>query len=101
MGDVSSCKPLLKQALTQFLGWSVLNCDTYDKLNKMEWKKEIAQEMVLYQTTATVDEVQQILVSPLRDDCKCAFLSVQVSINIHPTFCTCLAEHKGEAQQRP
>lgn len=68
---LSSCKPLLKQALTQFLGWSVLNCDTYDKLNRMEWKKEIAQEMVLYQTRATVNEVQEILVSPLHYDCKC------------------------------
>lgn len=28
----------------------------------MEWKKEIAQEMVLYQTKATPVEVQQILV---------------------------------------
>lgn len=54
---------LLVQALTQFLGWSVLNCDTYDRLNKTEWKKEIAQEMVLYQTKATHTEVQEILVS--------------------------------------
>ncbi|KAF5899514.1 cone cGMP-specific 3',5'-cyclic phosphodiesterase subunit alpha', partial [Clarias magur] len=51
----------ITEALTQFLGWSVLNCDTYDKLNRMEWKKEIAQEMVLYQTRATLNEVQEIL----------------------------------------
>lgn len=53
----------LYQALTQFLGWSVLNCDTYDKLNRMEWRKEIAQEMLMYQTKCTKDELQSILVS--------------------------------------
>ncbi|KAK3529411.1 hypothetical protein QTP70_031122 [Hemibagrus guttatus] len=51
----------ITEALTQFLGWSVLNCDTYDKLNRMEWRKEIAQEMVIYQTRATNNEVQEIL----------------------------------------
>uniref|UniRef100_A0AAR2JFZ1 Phosphodiesterase n=1 Tax=Pygocentrus nattereri TaxID=42514 RepID=A0AAR2JFZ1_PYGNA len=51
----------ITEALTQFLGWSVLNCDTYDKLNKTEWKKEIAQEMVMYQTRASLAEVQEIL----------------------------------------
>ncbi|KAG1954609.1 cone cGMP-specific 3',5'-cyclic phosphodiesterase subunit alpha' [Pimephales promelas] len=51
----------ITEALTQFLGWSVLNCDTYDRLNRMEWKKDIAQEMVMYQTKATPVEVQQIL----------------------------------------
>ncbi|XP_017339887.1 cone cGMP-specific 3',5'-cyclic phosphodiesterase subunit alpha' [Ictalurus punctatus] len=51
----------ITEALTQFLGWSVLNCDTYDKLNKMEWRKEIAQEMVIYQTRASLNEVQEIL----------------------------------------
>lgn len=53
----------LHQALTQFLGWSVLNCDTYDKLNRMEWRKDIAQEMLMYQTRCTTDELQSILVS--------------------------------------
>uniref|UniRef100_A0A671KI96 Phosphodiesterase n=1 Tax=Sinocyclocheilus anshuiensis TaxID=1608454 RepID=A0A671KI96_9TELE len=48
-------------ALTQFLGWSVLNCDTYDKLNRTEWRREISAEMVMYQTKATLAEVQQIL----------------------------------------
>ncbi|KAI4889158.1 hypothetical protein NFI96_022739 [Prochilodus magdalenae] len=51
----------ITEALTQFLGWSVLNCDTYDKLNKTEWKREIAQEMLMYQTRATLAEVQEIL----------------------------------------
>lgn len=53
----------LYQALTQFLGWSVLNCDTYDRLNRMEWRKEIAQEMLMYQAKCTKDELQSILVS--------------------------------------
>ncbi|MEQ2157379.1 hypothetical protein GOODEAATRI_001302 [Goodea atripinnis] len=48
-------------ALTQFLGWSVLNCDTYDKLNRMEWRKDIAQEMLMYQSKCTTDEMQSIL----------------------------------------
>lgn len=51
------------QMLTQFLGWSVLNPDTYEKLNKMENRKDIAQEMLMYQTKATPSEVKSILVS--------------------------------------
>ncbi|PWA21385.1 hypothetical protein CCH79_00003024 [Gambusia affinis] len=51
----------ITEALTQFLGWSVLNCDTYDKLNRMEWRKEIAQEMLMYQSKCTSDEMQSIL----------------------------------------
>ncbi|XP_042363433.1 cone cGMP-specific 3',5'-cyclic phosphodiesterase subunit alpha'-like [Plectropomus leopardus] len=51
----------ITEALTQFLGWSVLNCDTYDKLNRMEWRKEIAQEMLMCQTMCTKDELQTIL----------------------------------------
>lgn len=58
-----SCLFSLSQALTQFLGWSVLNCDTYDKLNRMQYRKEIAQEMLMYQTRCTNDEMQSILVS--------------------------------------
>uniref|UniRef100_A0AAQ5XQT9 Phosphodiesterase n=1 Tax=Amphiprion ocellaris TaxID=80972 RepID=A0AAQ5XQT9_AMPOC len=53
----------ITEALTQFLGWSVLNCDTYDKLNRMEYRKDIAQEMLMYQTRCTNDEMQSILVS--------------------------------------
>ncbi|KAJ8365688.1 hypothetical protein SKAU_G00145190 [Synaphobranchus kaupii] len=51
----------ITEALTQFLGWSVLNCDTYDKLNKMENRKDIAQEMLMYQTKCTKKELQSIL----------------------------------------
>lgn len=54
----------LFQALTQFLGWSVLNCDTYDRLNRMEWRKDIAQEMLMCQTRCTNTEMQSILVRP-------------------------------------
>uniref|UniRef100_A0A674NML9 Phosphodiesterase n=1 Tax=Takifugu rubripes TaxID=31033 RepID=A0A674NML9_TAKRU len=53
----------ITEALTQFLGWSVLNCDTYDRLNRMEHRKDIAQEMLMYQTKCTSDELQSILVS--------------------------------------
>ncbi|KAM7370792.1 hypothetical protein PAMP_010313 [Pampus punctatissimus] len=51
----------ITEALTQFLGWSVLNCDTYDKLNRMEYRKDIAQEMLMYQTRCTKTELQSIL----------------------------------------
>uniref|UniRef100_A0A8C6NZG0 Phosphodiesterase n=1 Tax=Nothobranchius furzeri TaxID=105023 RepID=A0A8C6NZG0_NOTFU len=51
----------ITEALTQFLGWSWLNCDTYDRLNRMEWRKEIAQEMLMCQTKCTPDEMQSIL----------------------------------------
>ncbi|XP_056351430.1 cone cGMP-specific 3',5'-cyclic phosphodiesterase subunit alpha' isoform X4 [Oenanthe melanoleuca] len=49
------------ETLTQFLGWSVLNTDTYDKMNKLENRKDIAQEMLMYQTKATPAEVESIL----------------------------------------
>uniref|UniRef100_A0A670ZHU3 Phosphodiesterase n=1 Tax=Pseudonaja textilis TaxID=8673 RepID=A0A670ZHU3_PSETE len=51
----------ITEMLTQFLGWSVLNPDTYEKLNKMENRKDIAQEMLMYQTKATPAEVKSIL----------------------------------------
>ncbi|XP_067432015.1 cone cGMP-specific 3',5'-cyclic phosphodiesterase subunit alpha' [Thunnus thynnus] len=51
----------ITEALTQFLGWSVLVCDTHDRLNRMEWRKDIAQEMLMYQTRCTKDELQSIL----------------------------------------
>lgn len=53
---------LVVQALTQFLGWSVLNTDTYDKMNKLENRKDIAQDMVLYHVKCRDDEIQNILV---------------------------------------
>ncbi|XP_027145218.1 cone cGMP-specific 3',5'-cyclic phosphodiesterase subunit alpha' isoform X1 [Larimichthys crocea] len=51
----------ITEALTQFLGWSVLNCDTYDRLNRMEYRKDIAQEMLMYQTRCTKNEMLSIL----------------------------------------
>ncbi|KAI5622578.1 rod cGMP-specific 3',5'-cyclic phosphodiesterase subunit beta, partial [Silurus asotus] len=53
----------LMEALTQFLGWSALNTDTYDKMNKLENRKDIAQDMVLYHVKCRDDEIQNILVS--------------------------------------
>uniref|UniRef100_A0A8C6XTX8 Phosphodiesterase n=1 Tax=Naja naja TaxID=35670 RepID=A0A8C6XTX8_NAJNA len=55
------CDEQITEMLTQFLGWSVLNPDTYEKLNKMENRKDIAQEMLMYQTKATPAEVKSIL----------------------------------------
>ncbi|KAM7326665.1 hypothetical protein ACRRTK_015143 [Alexandromys fortis] len=56
---------VLMESLTQFLGWSVLNTDTYDKMNKLENRKDIAQDMVLYHVRCDKDEIQAIL--PTRD----------------------------------
>ncbi|XP_072848043.2 rod cGMP-specific 3',5'-cyclic phosphodiesterase subunit beta [Pogona vitticeps] len=51
----------LMESLTQFLGWSVLNTDTYDKMNKLENRKDIAQDMVLYHVQCDKNEIQAIL----------------------------------------
>ncbi|GCB69778.1 rod cGMP-specific 3',5'-cyclic phosphodiesterase subunit alpha [Scyliorhinus torazame] len=51
----------LMEALTQFLGWSVLNTDTYDRMNKLENRKDIAQDMVHYHVKCSKDEIQDIL----------------------------------------
>lgn len=50
------------QSLTQFLGWSMLNPDTYDKMNKLENRKDIFQDMVMYHVKCRKDEIQNILV---------------------------------------
>ncbi|KAB0344454.1 hypothetical protein FD754_021380 [Muntiacus muntjak] len=52
---------VLMESLTQFLGWSALNTDTYDKMNKLENRKDIAQDMVLYHVRCDREEIQLIL----------------------------------------
>ncbi|XP_026859427.2 rod cGMP-specific 3',5'-cyclic phosphodiesterase subunit alpha [Electrophorus electricus] len=51
----------LMESLTQFLGWSVLNPDTYDKMNKLENRNDVYQDMVLYHVKCRKDEIQNIL----------------------------------------
>ncbi|XP_012859710.1 cone cGMP-specific 3',5'-cyclic phosphodiesterase subunit alpha' isoform X1 [Echinops telfairi] len=51
----------ITETLTQFLGWSLLNTDTYDKMNKLENRKDIAQEMLMNHTKATPEEIESIL----------------------------------------
>ncbi|XP_060905119.1 rod cGMP-specific 3',5'-cyclic phosphodiesterase subunit alpha [Labrus mixtus] len=51
----------LMESLTQFLGWSMLNPDTYDKMNKLENRKDIFQDMVMYHVKCRKDEIQHIL----------------------------------------
>ncbi|XP_053548890.1 cone cGMP-specific 3',5'-cyclic phosphodiesterase subunit alpha' [Bombina bombina] len=51
----------ITEALTQILGWSVLNTDTYEKMNKLEHRKDIAQEMLMYQLKCNPVELQSIL----------------------------------------
>ncbi|XP_044000119.1 rod cGMP-specific 3',5'-cyclic phosphodiesterase subunit beta [Gambusia affinis] len=60
----------LMEALTQFLGWSVLNTDTYDKMNKLENRKDIAQDMVLYHVKCRNDEIQNVLNTREVYDCE-------------------------------
>uniref|UniRef100_G3QSH6 Phosphodiesterase n=1 Tax=Gorilla gorilla gorilla TaxID=9595 RepID=G3QSH6_GORGO len=57
---------VLMESLTQFLGWSVMNTDTYDKMNKLENRKDIAQDMVLYHVKCDRDEIQLILPTRVR-----------------------------------
>ncbi|XP_073431393.1 rod cGMP-specific 3',5'-cyclic phosphodiesterase subunit alpha isoform X2 [Dendrobates tinctorius] len=52
---------VLTESLTQFLGWSVLNTDTYDKMNKLENRKDIYQDMVNYHVKCSNDELQILL----------------------------------------
>lgn len=77
---------LILKALTQFLGWSALNTDTYDKMNKLENRKEIAQDMVLYHVKCRDDEIQDILVS-LRCTVICPkkwqFMKTNCDITVH------------------
>lgn len=40
-----------------------MNTDTYDKMNKLENRKDIAQDMVLYHVRCDKDEIQEILVT--------------------------------------
>uniref|UniRef100_A0A8C6LFD2 Phosphodiesterase n=1 Tax=Nothobranchius furzeri TaxID=105023 RepID=A0A8C6LFD2_NOTFU len=49
------------EQLMEFLGWSALNTDTYDKMNKLENRKDIAQDMVLYHVKCRNDEIQNVL----------------------------------------
>uniref|UniRef100_A0A4W3JX45 Phosphodiesterase n=1 Tax=Callorhinchus milii TaxID=7868 RepID=A0A4W3JX45_CALMI len=51
----------LMESMTQFLGWSVLNTDTYDKMNKLENRKDIAQGQVNYHVKCSKEEIQNIL----------------------------------------
>uniref|UniRef100_A0A8C4GK03 Phosphodiesterase n=1 Tax=Dicentrarchus labrax TaxID=13489 RepID=A0A8C4GK03_DICLA len=51
----------LMESLTQFLGWSMLNPDTYDKMNKLENRKDIFQDMVMYHIKCRKDEIQNVL----------------------------------------
>ncbi|KAM5142431.1 cone cGMP-specific 3',5'-cyclic phosphodiesterase subunit alpha' [Mantella aurantiaca] len=51
----------ITESLTQFLGWSVLNTDTYEKMNKLQNRKDIAQEMLMCQLKCTPRELQSIL----------------------------------------
>ncbi|KFO32001.1 rod cGMP-specific 3',5'-cyclic phosphodiesterase subunit alpha isoform X4 [Fukomys damarensis] len=51
----------LMESLTQFLGWSVLNPDTYESMNKLENRKDVYQDIVKYHVKCDNDEIQNIL----------------------------------------
>uniref|UniRef100_A0A8C7GBR5 Phosphodiesterase n=1 Tax=Oncorhynchus kisutch TaxID=8019 RepID=A0A8C7GBR5_ONCKI len=63
----------LMEAMTNFLGWSHLNTDTYDRMKMIENRKDIAQDMVLYHVKCRDDEIQNILVKQYfnREPCDC------------------------------
>ncbi|CAI9578822.1 unnamed protein product, partial [Staurois parvus] len=65
----------ITEALTQFLGWSVLNTDTYEKMNKLQNRRDIAQEMLMNQMKCSPKELQSILKTKEKlnknlDDCE-------------------------------
>ncbi|XP_059102160.1 rod cGMP-specific 3',5'-cyclic phosphodiesterase subunit alpha isoform X2 [Peromyscus eremicus] len=51
----------LMESLTQFLGWSVLNPDTYESMNRLENRKDIFQDIVKYHVRCDNEEIQTIL----------------------------------------
>ncbi|XP_069340479.1 rod cGMP-specific 3',5'-cyclic phosphodiesterase subunit alpha isoform X2 [Eulemur rufifrons] len=51
----------LMESLTQFLGWSVLNPDTYESMNRLENRKDIFQDIVKYHVKCDNEEIQEIL----------------------------------------
>ncbi|XP_003500757.1 cone cGMP-specific 3',5'-cyclic phosphodiesterase subunit alpha' isoform X2 [Cricetulus griseus] len=51
----------ITETLTQFLGWSLLNTDTYERVNRLESRRDLAQEMIMSRTKATPDEIGSIL----------------------------------------
>lgn len=53
------------QSLAQFLGWSVLNPDTYESMNRLENRKDIFQDMVKYHVKCDNEEIQKILVGKI------------------------------------
>ncbi|KAK2116680.1 Rod cGMP-specific 3',5'-cyclic phosphodiesterase subunit alpha [Saguinus oedipus] len=55
----------LMESLTQFLGWSVLNPDTYESMNRLENRKDIFQDIVKYHVKCDNEEIQKILVNDL------------------------------------
>ncbi|ELK28299.1 Rod cGMP-specific 3',5'-cyclic phosphodiesterase subunit alpha [Myotis davidii] len=57
----------LMESLVQFLGWSVLNPDTYESMNKLEYRKDIFQDMVKYHVKCDNEEIQKILQEELPD----------------------------------
>uniref|UniRef100_A0A8C8CMC0 Phosphodiesterase n=1 Tax=Oncorhynchus tshawytscha TaxID=74940 RepID=A0A8C8CMC0_ONCTS len=64
----------LMEAMTNFLGWSHLNTDTYDRMKMIENRKDIAQDMVLYHVKCRDDEIQNILKTRQyfnREPCDC------------------------------
>ncbi|CAB1318295.1 unnamed protein product, partial [Coregonus sp. 'balchen'] len=64
----------LMEAMTNFLGWSHLNTDTYDRMKMIENRKDIAQDMVLYHVKCRDDEIQKILKTRQyfnREPCDC------------------------------
>lgn len=52
--------------MTQFLGWSVLNPDTYESMNRLENRKDIFQDIVKYHVKCDNEEIQKILVRSRR-----------------------------------
>lgn len=83
----------------------MLNPDTYDKMNKLENRKDIFQDMVLYHVKCRKDEIQNILVGfcnisfkrlvmIVSVGCVCALLIMAADLAQHLLLFFCISFHR-------
>ncbi|MEJ1279291.1 hypothetical protein NN561_010222 [Cricetulus griseus] len=80
----------LMESLTQFLGWSVLNPDTYESMNRLENRKDIFQDIVKYHVKCDNEEIQKILTGKL----KRYFTDLEALAMVTAAFCHDI-DHRG------
>ncbi|XP_023393058.1 rod cGMP-specific 3',5'-cyclic phosphodiesterase subunit alpha [Pteropus vampyrus] len=84
----------LMESLAQFLGWSVLNPDTYESMNRLENRKDIFQEMVKYHVKCDNEEIQEILLPFQTGKLKRYFTDLEALAMVTAAFCHDI-DHRG------